>query len=328
MATIYDIAAKAGVSSSTVSRALNESRLVSDEVRERIHRIAKDLGFEKRVIRRHRQRTILNIRLVLPRFDSPEQGLFYDVSQLINGIQKGFLPTSINVVCDLAGPSYIPFLHKKGGDTDAFIFAFHLPSDETIAIIKDRNIPFVVLNRSKSDLPCITSDHADGMEKLVDHLITTPIKPCLIMVHGLNDIFDERRAELTTALTKKGIPFSDADIFIFDDISSIKSDALIRISETYDTLICINDIIGSVVLSLLSCQGISVPDACQVTGFDNSPLRNLTRPLLTSVSMPVFEFGERAGKKLAEEVIEGIPTTLIERIQGTLLIGESTRHPK
>lgn len=325
MVTIYDIAEKAGVSGSTVSRALNGSRLVSDDVRERIQVIARDLGFEKRNVRRHRQRTILNIRLVLPHHDSPERGLFYDLSQLIDGLRKGFAPTAINIMSDLGGPAFIPFPHKKGGDTDAFVFAFHLPTSEVLQTLLEREIPFVILNRATPGLPCIGSDHASGMADLVAHLAGKPIKPCFLTIDGLGEIFEERRDGLTSALEKKGIPFLPEHIFSFKNIAALTSEALAPIAKRYDTLFCVNDIVASVVLAELSRLGVSVPEKCQVTGFDDSPLRRITRPLLTTVAMPVFDLARRAGERLAKEVIEGATNIPPERLRGSLLIGESTR---
>lgn len=327
MVTIYDIAEKAGVSGSTVSRALNGSRLVSDEVRERIHSIARDLGFEKRNVRRHRQRTILNIRLVLPHHDSPERGLFYDLTHLIEGLRQGFAPTTINILSDIGGSAFVPFPHKKGGDTDAFVFAFHLPSPATIESLLARDIPFVILNRATPGLPCLATEHAGGMERLVEHLTRdgTPVKPCLITISSFGEVGDERLTGLTRALSEKGIPFSKEHVFTFADVPAITSSPLRKIAETYDTLFCINDIVGSVVLSELNLLRIRVPEQCQVTGFDDSPLRRITRPLLTTVSMPVFELARRAGERLAREVIEGATNIPLERLRGSLLIGTSTR---
>ncbi|HVJ45188.1 MAG TPA: LacI family DNA-binding transcriptional regulator [Luteolibacter sp.] len=325
MVTIYDIAEKAGVSGSTVSRALNGSRLVSDDVRERIQTIARELGFEKRNVRRHRQRTILNIRLVLPHHDSPERGLFFDLSQLIDGLRKGFEPTAINIMCDLGGSGFVPFPHKKGGDTDAFVFAFHLPTKQVLQTLLERGIPFVILNRSTPGLPCITCDHSGGMSDLVSLVSKNPIKPCLVTIEGFGEVGEQRLEGLTQSLAKKKIPFEQEDIITFPNTASIPSEAVRTLSKKYDTLFCINDIVASVVLSELNRLGIRVPEQCQVTGFDDSPLRRITRPLLTTVSMPVFELARRAGERLAKEVIEGATNIPLERLRGSLLIGESTR---
>ncbi len=328
MITIYDIAAKAGVSGSTVSRALNGSRLVSDPVRERIQALAREMGFEKRSVRRHRERAILNIRLVLPHHDDPERGLFFDLAQLIAGLRSGFSPTATNLACDLAGPDFDPFPHKKGGDTDAFVFAFHKPSPAVLAQVKERNVPFVVLNRDVPGLPCLASDHAQGMSELVAHVVSASaaIRPCLVAVEGMGEVFAERSAGLEAALAEAGVAFSpERDVAVFPGTAAIDGAAVRRLAEAHDTFFCVNDIVASAVLAELAHAGIRVPDDCQVTGFDDSPLRRLTRPLLTTVAMPVHELGLRAGKRLALEVIEGASPAPSERLRGSLLAGGSTR---
>lgn len=327
MITIYDIAEKAGVSGSTVSRALNGSRLVSDPVRERIRAIADELGFEKRVVRRHRERTILSIRLVLPHYENPERALFYDLTQLIAGLRKGFAPTAINLVCEISDHAFLPFPHKKGGDTDAFVFAFHEPSKSVLRELSLRGVPFVLLNRSTPGLPCISCDHARGMRDLVEHLRSSQneLRPCLIDIQDNNEVFNERRDALAEALRDAAIPFSKTkDVHAFPDTASITSNAVKSLAKRYNTLLCINDIVGATILAELALAGIAVPHDCQVTGFDDSPLRRLTRPLLTTVSMPVFELARHAGIRLAAEVIEGAPAAPTERLRGSLLTGAST----
>jgi LacI family transcriptional regulator len=327
MITIYDIAEKAGVSGSTVSRALNGSRLVSDAVRDRVQAIANDLGFEKRHVRRHRQRTILSIRLVLPRHEDPERGLFYDLTQLIGGLRKGFMPTAVNLLCDLEGPDFRPFPHKKGGDTDAFVFAFHRPQQSVIEGLRERGIPFVLLNRSIPGLPCIASDHVRGMRDLVAHLRGSgrELRPCLVAIEKMGEIFNERRQGLSEALGAAGIAFSpEADVHCFPGTSALTGEPVHELARRYNTIFCINDIVGMAVLAELAHAGVRVPEDCQVTGFDDSPLRRLTRPLLTTVAMPVYELARHAGKRLAAEVIEGSSQGQLERLRGALIPGGST----
>ncbi len=329
MITIYDIAERAGVSGSTVSRALSGSRLVSDEVRERVQALARELGFEKRNVRRHRARAILNIRLVLPHHADPERGLFFDLSQLIGGLRAGFSPTATNLMCDLGGPDFQAFPHKKGGDTDAFVFAFQAPEAGVVAELAGRRIPFVVLNRARSDLPCIASDHAGGMRELVRHVVASgrPVRPCFVAIDGMDEIFRERRDGLAAALACAGIGFSaDRDVHAFSGIPALCGPSLRDLARRYNVLFCVNDIVGSAVLAELGRAGIAVPEDCQVTGFDDSPLRLLTRPLLTTMAMPVFELARRAGKRLAAEVIDGAPAAPLERLRGELLAGESTHR--
>src|SRR5262245_24688408 len=121
MPTIDDIARELGISSATVSRALNGSRLVGPEIRKSVATVAKRLGYEKRSIRRHRGRAILSVKLVLPRHAEPERALFYDFVALIEGLRRGFTQCGLNLLCEVNSPDFDPYPHKKGGDIDAFI---------------------------------------------------------------------------------------------------------------------------------------------------------------------------------------------------------------
>ena len=89
MTTITDIAQKMKISTATVSRALNQSRLVEPELMEKIQLQAELMGYKKRNISKHRGRSILNIKLILPRHTEPERSLFYDFASLIECHSRG-----------------------------------------------------------------------------------------------------------------------------------------------------------------------------------------------------------------------------------------------
>ena len=68
--TVYDIAKKLDISPSTVSRVLNNSNLISNERARQIHKIAEEMGYRPRAIKKQVNRAILNIHLFLPTADS------------------------------------------------------------------------------------------------------------------------------------------------------------------------------------------------------------------------------------------------------------------
>ena len=96
--TIYDIAEKLNISVSTVSRVLNNSQLISNDKTRLIQETADKMGYQKRQIKRHQKRTILNIVLILPYREDPYMHLFYDAAQLIKGIEDGFGDTYSGVL--------------------------------------------------------------------------------------------------------------------------------------------------------------------------------------------------------------------------------------
>ncbi len=327
MATIYDIANEAGVSASTVSRALKGSRMVSDDVRGRVEKVARELGFERRTVRRHRARAILSIRLVLPRHTAPERGLFFDFSQLVAGLNEGLKPSASNIICDTGGPDYDPFPHKKGGDTDGFVFAFHEPSTKVLRELKQRGVPVAVLNRTVPGVPCVVSDHAKGMQDLVDRVLATnsDLKPAFISIEGLGEVHEARLNGWIEALSAHGVRLNpEKQVVRFPGIDHLDSKAVMKLAKSFNALFCVNDIVAAAVLSELGRSGIRVPLQCQVTGFDDSPVRKLTRPLLTSVSMPVHDLARMAGKQLASAIIESVEPQPLIRLAGKLVLGDST----
>jgi len=327
MPTIDDIARDLGISSATVSRALNGSRLVSVEVRKNVASAAKRLGYQKRSIRRHRGRAILSVKLVLPRHAEPERALFYDFAALVEGLRRGFTMCGLNLMCEVSSPGFEPYPHKKGGDIDAFVFAFQRPSQQTLKSLREHGTPFVVLNRSIPGLPCVSSDHATGMLDLLDHLRATMglIRPRFVSIEGLGQVHEERLDGFEQACRKRGVAFErEKDTAVFLDISAIQPDSVAAAAKGVNVLICVNDIVGTVVLSELDRLGIQVPREIAVTGFDDSPVRQLSRPLLTTVSLPVEELARYAATRLQAEIIENEAPAALLRVAGRLIPGEST----
>jgi DNA-binding LacI/PurR family transcriptional regulator len=327
MATITDIARELDISPGTVSRALNNSRLVSPALASRIGETANRIGYAKRSIRKHRGRAILSIKLVLPRHAEPERALFYDLVALTEGIRSGFRHCGINLLCETASPKFKAFPHKKGGDTNGFIFAFNQPSPATLRDLREVGTPFVVLNRSIPGIPCVASDNAKGMDDLAIHLLerNPSVKPAFISLEGLGQIGDERLAGFALSCTALGIPFDPGtDAHSFGSTSEISTKAIRNIAENHNVLVCANDIIGTVVLAELSRLGIPIPARMAVTGFDDSPVRRLSRPLLTTVGIPLAKLAATAAARLESQIIDYETPEEITRIAGKLLIGETT----
>lgn len=327
MATITDIARELDISTATVSRALNQSRLVVPELAVRINEAADKLGYRKRITRRHSGRAILNIKLVLPHHQEPERSLFYDLAALIEGIQYGFRNCGINLLCETNSPKFEPYPHKKGGDINAFIFAFNRPSQSTFRKLREVGTPYVILNRNIDGIPCVASENALGMDKLTSHLVSrrADLRPAYVSIKGLGQIDEERLEGFAEACAREVVRFGkDTDVRYFDGISSITAEEISSLAGKYNALVCVNDIVGTVILSELDRLGIPVPSKVAVTGFDDSPVRRLSRPLLTTVSMPMHELARVAASRLKSQIISNRPPADSVRVAGSLIIGEST----
>ncbi len=328
MTTIADIARKMQLSTATVSRALNRSRLVDESLTEKIRRQADAMGYRKRSIRRHRGRSILNIKLVLPHHVETERSLFYDFSSLITGIKSGFTSCEINLVCETVADHFEPYPHKKGGDINGFIFAFHQPCEQALEKIQGNKTPYVVINRSIEHVPCVASENREGMRRLIEHLYEKrgdELKPAFISLGWLDQIHDERLEGMSAACKKLGITFSRSnDCHRYASMDEVSAQKVAQLASNYNALVCVNDIMGMVILAELDRLCVSVPGNLSVTGFDNSPLRNLSRPLLTTVSMPIHELARVAAQGLENEIVNHVAQCQLHRVSGALIVGESS----
>jgi len=116
--TVYDIAEELEISPSTVSRVLNKSTLISDERSRQILETAEKLGYQKRAIKKHVTRAILNIHLFLPHGQSTITHFFYNISELIESIQEGFGEVKLNFVTRVNDGNLDFLERKKTGQID------------------------------------------------------------------------------------------------------------------------------------------------------------------------------------------------------------------
>ena len=170
------VATKAGVSKATVSRALGGSMLIGEDVRSHVEMVANELGYVKRSQKRHAERSILTIKLVLPPAKDRSTQLFYNFMTLADGLRDGLAPSVANLIVETSSENYRPFPHKKGGEVDGFVFAFHRPPNRVVSEIQERGAACVILNRLVSGVRHVVSDHHNAMQQLAAHLAQRGVK--------------------------------------------------------------------------------------------------------------------------------------------------------
>jgi len=304
--TIFDIAKKAGVSTSTVSRVLNDSALISDERADQIRRIADELGYTKRTIRKPRNRAILNVMIVLPRHRERATQLFYDYSELLHGIQSAIPTDRANLFTSIEQDSLLERDHKKGGMLDAVVFAFTRPKKKIRDLLKQKSIPFLILNRIVNDADYITCDHEGGMKTIISVLKEKrpDANPCMLNLEAVKDVSSLRVKGFVQGMEESGWSKPEDRIFHTQSISAIDA-ALIRkiMKAGYDAIVCFNDVVAVAVMEVAARNNISIPADVSITGFDNSPVRDLVHPSPDTISMEVERLGNLTGEWLLDRVL-------------------------
>ena len=322
------IAEKSGVSKATVSRALGGSRLIGERVRSHVEKVAAELGYIRRKQKRHAERAILTVKVVLPASENQSTQLFYSFLTLIDGLREGLKPSVANVIVETLSENYSPFPHKKGGEVDAFVFAFHRPSQKVVAEIEDREAACVVLDRLASGVRQVVSDHHDAMVQIAGHLSHQGVRGrcCFVNYQGIADIAEARLRGFGDGAKKNGISFDP----VVDRLEVDTPEALTleKVRALYESgvrhFVGFNDVVGIILSQHLQSLGLSIPDQVKVTGCGGGPIHDITRPRLTTIDMCLFKLVREVGRSLQAEVVQREEAQSVLELKGNLIVGETT----
>ena len=308
MVTIKDIAKVAGVSHTTVSRALNNNPIIKLETRKKIQKIAEELNY----VPNFNAKSLVNQKNYMI-------GLFF--SSIDQGTSSSFLVDVITGIHSILDESYS--LSVEGIDGigelekinyqryDGIIIMSQSDSDERfIAAVKQQQIPFVVLNRPLDDASTVNvlANDAEGVTQAIDYAIR--LGHTTIAYIGGKDDFrssNERKQGLITSMQKNGLAvkpeyFFKGDYSIESGFAEMKN--ILRLPQRPTLVFCANDDMAIGAMRAASEQGYTIPQDISLIGFDDSKLVAYLNPPLTTVHRPIKEIS-RKGTQLLLQLING-----------------------
>ncbi len=330
--TLQDIADSCGISLSTVSRVLNNSILVSDDKRDAILHAAERLGYQKRTIRKHGSRAILNIKLFLPDTRFTYINLFYDVAEFVKGLYRGFGEVKVNIIVRINQLDNDAFHYKKLGDIDGCIFAFTMPKEHLVHSIRERGIPLLLVNRVSNGFDSVAYNTEQEMALLLEKIVMknqqrsrSSIKLCYVGFTPVAYINRERREAIAHACRRFGVPFDlEQDVFEFQSLQEIGTTFLAELKQAgYNAIMSFNDVVALYLYQIGLKTGFSFPEDFSLTGHDDSPALEFIGKRIDSIRFDVFMMGHEAGKVLKDRII-GRATQLCQvQLDGEYIEGET-----
>jgi LacI family transcriptional regulator len=333
--TIKEIAQKAGVSYSTVSRALNDKKGVKENLRKLIKRIANDISYlpnssAKALV----QKRIGVLGLIIPRtgefaFQSP----YY--SQMLLGISgiannHGYkLTLSIN-----EKESYTSLYFRRL--VDGIIVIGNRLDDEHIIELEKKEVPAVVvpgfLEDSRIDIPSVNSENVKSVYRAVSYLIDLGHRKIAFILGTPNSKYSvERFNAYKAAFQDRGIIYN-SEYIVESDFS--KTDGfrlmgrLLNLSEPPSCVICINDTVTPGALHQINLRGLKIPGDISVIAIGSSEVLDLFQPALTRVKIAVTEIGQTAAQMLIQLIENGSCPERHVTIPTEVIIRDSTCAPK
>jgi DNA-binding LacI/PurR family transcriptional regulator len=318
---VKDLAEKLGLSSATVSLVLNGRPGISQETRQRVFDLVRELGHENLIPTRSSARTG-SLRLVLYKksgrivTDTP----FF--SQLFDGItarcQKTGYALSIHLFNgDAATTSAL-------SDCDGLILLATELEKADLRPFESLRIPFVVLDSYFENYrhDCVVINNMQGAYDATRHLVKKGHRrigylKSSVPINNFHERFDGYRK----ALAVSGLDFDESLVHPLDPTTegAGPSFAVPPADHLPTAFVADNDIIAIGALQALAAVGIRVPEDVSIVGFDNMPMCTIVQPALTTVQVPKQQLGSYAVDRLVQRIEE--PTDDFVKIEvGTQLI--------
>ncbi len=318
-ATLYEIAKKAGVSISTVSRALNNDKTkpASKSTAEKILKIAYEIGYispESTGARSMSAGTSPKSHTLLCLLSNTVfnyNDYFY--TEIINGIEEealfhGYQLSKLLSSTELDSATTHRVIEKQTYDGVILLGRFDKHKVEFIKSCTS-NIIYAGLNRINAGFDEVICDAYDAVNSVVDYLVDCGHRHLgfigLMTDDSASGVNEHRFTAYKDALVRHKLPLEMdycKNVELKSDLAYNAAIELAKDKQLPDAIVCATDYIAIAVISALRNCGIRVPEDVSVVGHDDMDLSEFMQPKLTTTNMQKSELGKFAVKILIDRI--------------------------
>ena len=313
--TLKDIAARAGVSISTVSRIINdkETKAASREVRERVWRIIRETGYvpnrnaqKLRLVEKEKGRTGKYIATVFARASDSNDIFFAELASAVEfeAYKKGY-----NVKCsfyarDLNDKSFSMTL--KDQSISGLVVLGRFENESAIRIMNEqRNVVYVGLNPTGSKQDIVFCDGHRASMMAVEELIELGHKKIAYIGEKNKEV---RYSGYTEVIKRHKFEIDSSRII--ESKQSLEggytgAKELCDRGSEFSAVFCANDATAMGCIKYLREHNIKVPSDVSVISIDDVEMSRYFMPMLTTVHIPINEMGKQAAKLLIDRIEKG-----------------------
>lgn len=308
-ATIKDVAKLAGVSISTVSRVINDSKPVSSEIKKRVIDAIDELGYRPNEV----ARTLVTKKSFLIGVIVTDIGNSY-VAEMVRGIEEvGKMYNYDILLCSSYGDveaekKFIQILRNK--QVEGILLLTEGVDTTVVNKLQDMNIPFVYLNRYffVENFPTVTIDNYQASFDMTKYLIELGHKNIIYVsvdrgeysienykIQGYQDAMEK-------GLEKEGYLYH-AKGYSIDDGYEIGKDILeLRNKLKATAIFCCHDEVAIGLINYFHDNNINVPRDVSIAGYGDIRIASIYRPKLTTIKEPYYDIGAVAIRKIIKEL--------------------------
>jgi len=332
--TSADVAARAGVSRTTVSFVLNDraDAKIPDATRRRVLDAADELGYIPHAPARQLAGGRSHIIALVLRQSAEQVAGDAILVETLRGLASAARTEGFRVMVEplaLNGPesSYASLLRAQHAD-GLVVSGPRIDDPALLELVRD-GFP-VVLQGSLPDVAVasVDVDNVAGARQAVEHLLALGHRriACITNAPLVYTAARERLDGYRQALEAGGVDWDDALVQegAFDASSGHRAMAALLERTTFDAVFVASDVVALGAIGALRETGRRVPSDVSVVGFDDIPLAAYFDPPLTTVRLPAFELGQAAGRALIRRIGDpAIPDRTLLPIE--LIVRSSTQ---
>jgi LacI family transcriptional regulator len=328
--TLKKLAARAGVHPSTISRVVNNDPLlrVSAETRARIEALLQETGYRPDVVARSlKLRQTFVLAMVIPDITNP---LF---ASIFLGIEDAASERGYSVLLANTGGS--PERERahlrtvQARRVDGVVLASAVLRDPSVGWLREHDIAHVLVNRYSDDRDLfVGADDFAGARAATEHLISLGHRRVAHLAGGpgISTAVERRRGYLT-ALREAGIEPDDALVVeagYLEETGRAAMDRLLALPSPPTAVFAVNDMSAIGAHGALLERGLRIPQDVALVGYNDIPLASRLEPPLTTLRVPIKEFGSLSAEMLIERIQTGRTTRQRVVLQPELIVRGST----
>ncbi|MCB6609489.1 LacI family DNA-binding transcriptional regulator [[Clostridium] symbiosum] len=310
MATVKDVAKKAGVSIATVSRVIRNEEIVTPKTREIVLSAIKELNYQPNALARQLRQQETNTVIVIV----PDIGNTF-FHEILLGIESEAEKYGYQVL--------IVDMHNKPDIESHYLHALQQRQVDGVISLSANvakslmeqvatSSPVVVACQylDNSNIPNVTIDNIGAARTMVEYLIKLGhTRIAHLTSHPTALLYRDRFNGYISALANHNIPI-DLELVKYGE-STIASgyemmSSLLELSNPVTAVFAAGDVMAIGALKALKNAGLNVPGDCSVAGFDDIEISSIFEPALTTISQPKLLMGKTSFKKLLK-LMKGEP---------------------
>ncbi len=329
--SLKKIAEMTGLSIATVSHALNGTRAVSEDSREKVLSAAKVVGYRPnmaaRMLRTQKSNTIA---IIIPS-DTNNMNANYFYMDVIMGVRKKMFETQYELIVSTYDPhggvqQSLPsaqVLRQHWVDGVIVVPSSH--SQRQIRSIREMGLPYVLMDRRSDDeSSCVTSNNKKGVADAV-RLFAACGKRRIGFIGGIGSATGQQRyAGYLEALAELNMPADEALILLSPSYSLARGEeCAVRLMETgADAILAADNVMVMGALRALKAAGARIPEDIGIIGFDDYDWMGMVSPPLTTVRQQAFQMGYIVAEVLMRK-LGGIKTNEVIVLDTSLVVRQS-----